>query len=213
PASGPVSAPAAPPTAARLVPGAGAHAAAPHPWRLQSPKPRLPPRASGVAPLRLGLGAGRAPGSPARPGRAAGVRALPRRRALHGGRPRRAAPARALPLRRHGHRSSCVAARIPARPLRLPHQPPRALPAPSRLPPLRLPRAGALHGAEPHSPRGARGPSPSGAPPTCSSLCARRVSVMGPLTVSTWVRLDAFFAGLALLLLLYPRWVPQRPGV
>ena len=36
---------------------------------------------------------------------------------------------------------------------------------------------------------------------------------MGPLTTSTWLRLDAFFAGLALLLLLYPRWVPQRPGV
>lgn len=37
--------------------------------------------------------------------------------------------------------------------------------------------------------------------------------MIGPLTVFTWVRLDAFFAGLALLLLLYPRWVPQRPAV
>ena len=36
---------------------------------------------------------------------------------------------------------------------------------------------------------------------------------MGPLTISTWLRLDAFFAVLALLLLLYPRWVPQGPGV
>lgn len=36
---------------------------------------------------------------------------------------------------------------------------------------------------------------------------------MGPLTVSTWVRLDAFFAVLALVLLLCPRWIPQRPGV
>src|SRR5262249_49935873 len=109
--------------------------------------------------------------------------------------------------------SGRVAARIPALALRLPHQTPRALPAPPRLPPLRLHRAGALHDAEPHSPRGEPGACPSGAPPTRSSLCSRRVSVMGPLTVSTWVRLDAFFAGLALLLLLYPRWVPQRPGV
>jgi phosphatidate cytidylyltransferase len=36
---------------------------------------------------------------------------------------------------------------------------------------------------------------------------------MGPLTVSVWMRLDTFFAVLALLLLLYPRWVRQRPGV
>jgi len=36
---------------------------------------------------------------------------------------------------------------------------------------------------------------------------------MGPLTMSFWVRLDAFFVLLALWLLLYPRWVPQRPGV
>ena len=35
---------------------------------------------------------------------------------------------------------------------------------------------------------------------------------MGPLTISTWIRLDAFFAALALWLLLGPRWVPQRPG-
>lgn len=36
---------------------------------------------------------------------------------------------------------------------------------------------------------------------------------MGPLTIAIWVRLAAFFAVLALWLLLYPRWVPQRPGV
>jgi hypothetical protein len=36
---------------------------------------------------------------------------------------------------------------------------------------------------------------------------------MGPLTVSSWVRLDAAFAVLALVLLLSPRFVPQRPGV
>ena len=36
---------------------------------------------------------------------------------------------------------------------------------------------------------------------------------MGPLTVSTFLRLEAFFAVLALLLLVYPRWVAQRPGV
>ncbi|HTO96759.1 MAG TPA: phosphatidate cytidylyltransferase [Myxococcales bacterium] len=36
---------------------------------------------------------------------------------------------------------------------------------------------------------------------------------MGALTAATWVRLDAFFAALALVLLLHPRWVPQRPGV
>lgn len=35
---------------------------------------------------------------------------------------------------------------------------------------------------------------------------------MGTLTISTWIRLDAFFAALALWLLLGPRWVPQRPG-
>jgi phosphatidate cytidylyltransferase len=35
---------------------------------------------------------------------------------------------------------------------------------------------------------------------------------MGPLTVSTWLRLDAFFAVLTLWLLLGPRWVPQGPG-
>jgi phosphatidate cytidylyltransferase len=35
---------------------------------------------------------------------------------------------------------------------------------------------------------------------------------MGPLTISTWIRLDAFFAALALWLLLGPRWFPQRPG-
>ncbi len=35
---------------------------------------------------------------------------------------------------------------------------------------------------------------------------------MGLLMISTWVRLDAFFAALALWLLLVPRWVPQRPG-
>jgi phosphatidate cytidylyltransferase len=35
---------------------------------------------------------------------------------------------------------------------------------------------------------------------------------MGPLTLSTWLRLDAFLAVLALWLLLGPRWVPQRPG-
>lgn len=35
---------------------------------------------------------------------------------------------------------------------------------------------------------------------------------MGTLTISTWIRLDAFFAALALWLLMGPRWVPQRPG-
>jgi phosphatidate cytidylyltransferase len=34
-----------------------------------------------------------------------------------------------------------------------------------------------------------------------------------PLTMSTWLRLDAFLAVLALWLLLCPRWLPQRPGV
>jgi phosphatidate cytidylyltransferase len=36
---------------------------------------------------------------------------------------------------------------------------------------------------------------------------------MSALAITTWLRLDAFFALLALWLLLYPRWVPQRPGV
>jgi len=35
---------------------------------------------------------------------------------------------------------------------------------------------------------------------------------MNPSTFSTWLRLDAFFAVLALWLLVGPRWVPQRPG-
>jgi phosphatidate cytidylyltransferase len=35
---------------------------------------------------------------------------------------------------------------------------------------------------------------------------------MGPLTVSTWLRLDAFFAVLTLWLLLGPHWVPQGSG-
>jgi phosphatidate cytidylyltransferase len=37
--------------------------------------------------------------------------------------------------------------------------------------------------------------------------------VMAPLTISTWLRLEAFLAGLALWLWVCPRWVPQRPGV
>ena len=37
--------------------------------------------------------------------------------------------------------------------------------------------------------------------------------MMAPLTMSTWLRLDAFLAVLALWLLLCPRWLPQRPGV
>jgi phosphatidate cytidylyltransferase len=36
---------------------------------------------------------------------------------------------------------------------------------------------------------------------------------MPPLTLSTWLRLDAFLAALALWLLLCPRWIPQPPGV
>jgi phosphatidate cytidylyltransferase len=37
--------------------------------------------------------------------------------------------------------------------------------------------------------------------------------VMAPLTVSTWLRLDAFLGALALWLLLCPRWIPQPPRV
>jgi phosphatidate cytidylyltransferase len=33
------------------------------------------------------------------------------------------------------------------------------------------------------------------------------------MAISTWLRLEAFFAALALWLFLYPRWVPQRAGV
>jgi len=36
---------------------------------------------------------------------------------------------------------------------------------------------------------------------------------MTSLSLSTWVRLDAFLAVLALWLLLCPRWIPQPPGV
>ena len=36
---------------------------------------------------------------------------------------------------------------------------------------------------------------------------------MTPLAMSTWLRLDAFLAALALWLLLCPRWIPQPPGV
>jgi phosphatidate cytidylyltransferase len=36
---------------------------------------------------------------------------------------------------------------------------------------------------------------------------------MASLGISTWLRLDAFLAALALWLLLCPRWVPQAPGV
>jgi hypothetical protein len=50
-----------------------------------------------------------------------------------------APPARAFPLRRQAHRRSRVAPRLPARALRLSHHPALALPARSRLPPLRLP--------------------------------------------------------------------------
>src|SRR5215471_17166262 len=106
-----------------------------------------------------------------------------------------------------------MATRLPPRALRLPHQPARALPARPRLPPLRLPRAGAGHGAEADPSRGDPGACPPGARPTRSPLRTGRVDVMGPLTISTWLRLDAFFAVLVLWLLLYPRWVPQRPGV
>jgi phosphatidate cytidylyltransferase len=35
---------------------------------------------------------------------------------------------------------------------------------------------------------------------------------MAPLTLTTWLRLDAFFAVLSLWLVLGPRWVPQRSG-
>jgi phosphatidate cytidylyltransferase len=37
--------------------------------------------------------------------------------------------------------------------------------------------------------------------------------MMAPLTMSSWLRLDAFLAALALWLLLCPRWIPQAPGV
>ena len=37
--------------------------------------------------------------------------------------------------------------------------------------------------------------------------------MMAPLTMSTWLRLDAFLAALALWLLLCPRWIPQLPSV
>ena len=36
---------------------------------------------------------------------------------------------------------------------------------------------------------------------------------MTPLSISTWLRLDAFLGVLALWLLVSPRWVPQQPGV
>jgi len=40
-----------------------------------------------------------------------------------------------------------------------------------------------------------------------------RSTVMTSLSMSTWLRLDAFLAALALWLLLCPRWIPQAPGV
>ncbi len=119
-------------------------------------------------------------------------------------------------LSRHGredHRRGAVAARLPARAVRLPDQPPLAVPARPRLPPLRVPRTRARHGAEPDPHRGGRGARSSGAGPVRPPPRPGRSALMASLGISTWLRLDAFLAALALWLLLCPRWVPQAPGV